>query len=87
MADQQADKRRKGTIAGLCLIAFGIVGAIIGYVRDFNSFDIIRMIEAGNYAMVHLVLWTIAGLAVIGWYRLKPADDDRNDDPPARFRD
>ena len=88
MADQGWDKRKKGTIAGLCLIAFGVAGAIIGYVQDSDSFDIIRMIEAGRFAALHLVLWTIAGLGVIAWYQLMPADGSRTeDDPPARFRD
>jgi hypothetical protein len=89
MVDQAAaDKRRKGTIAGLCLIAFGIAGAVIGYVQDSDSFDIIRMIEAGRFAGLHLLLWTVAGLAVIAWYQLMPAGGGgRDDDPPARFRD
>jgi len=87
MADQAADKRRKGTIAGLCLIAFGIVGAIIGYIQDPGSFDIVRMIEAGNFAVLHLALWTVAGLRVIAWYQFLPGDRSRDDDPPARFRD
>jgi hypothetical protein len=88
MADEVADKRRKGTIAGLCLIGFGVAGAIVGYMQDSGSFDVVRMIEAGNFAMLHLVLWTFAGLAVIAWYQLQPGASDRGtDDPPERFRD
>ena len=87
MADQAADKRRKGTIAGLCLIAFGIAGAIIRYVQDSDSFDFVSMIEAGNFAVLHLVLWTVAGLGVIAWYQLMPGGGKSDDDPPARFRD
>ncbi len=79
-----ADKRKKGTIAGLCLIAFGAAGATYSYVQDSASFDIIRMVEAGSFAMLHLVLWTIAGLAVIAWYQLKPSDGE-GDEPPDRF--
>ncbi len=87
MADEPAAKRNKGMIFGFCLIAFGIAGAIVGYVQDSGSFDIIRMTEAGNYAMLHLVLWTIAGLAVIAWNWVKAAEGGHDDDPPERFRD
>ena len=55
--------------------------------QDSGSFDVIRMMEAGHYAMLHLVLWTIAGLGVMAWYQLKPADGTRDDDPPARYGD
>jgi hypothetical protein len=73
--DEAAAKRKKRTYAGLALIAFGVIGAIVGYFQDRGSFDIIRMLEAKNYAILHLVIWTIAGLGVIAWAN-KPPDDD-----------
>jgi hypothetical protein len=78
MVDKESDRRRKGTFTGLALIAFGAIGAVIGYYNDAGSFDVIRMLEAKNYAVLHLVLWTIAGLCVIGWAHLSP--EDRGDD-------
>jgi hypothetical protein len=73
--DEAAAKRKKRTYAGLALIAFGVIGAVIGYFNDKASFDIIRMLEAKNYAILHLVIWTIAGLGLIAWAN-KPPDDD-----------
>jgi hypothetical protein len=82
MAKENSDKRKKGTLAGLALIAFGIVSAIVGYVSDIDSFDYLRMGLAKEYAILHLVLWTVAGLGVILWYN-RPPDDE----PPFEPRD
>ena len=75
--DEAEAKRKKRTYAGLAMIAFGVIGAIIGYFNDRASFDIIRMLNAKDYAVLHLVIWTIAGLGFIAWAN-KPADDDDN---------
>ncbi len=87
MSDDQSEadatKRRKRTYVGLGMIVFGVIGAVVGYVQDTGSLDIIRMLEAKNYAILHLVLWTIAGLAFIGWANL-PRDDRDGDNPPPR---
>ena len=76
--DEAAAKRKKRTYAGLAMIAFGVVGAIVGYFNDKASFDIIRMLEAKNYAILHLVIWTVAGLGFIAWANKPPDDDDDN---------
>jgi hypothetical protein len=73
--DEAAAKRKKLTYAGLALIVFGVIGAIVGYFNDKASFDITRMLEAKDFAILHLVIWTIAGLGVIAWAN-KPPDDD-----------
>jgi hypothetical protein len=70
-----ARKRKKGTISGLALIAFGVVGAIVGYYQDVNSLDYFRMGVAKDYAILHLALWSIAGLCVILWYNRPPSDN------------
>lgn len=75
-AKKAALKRKMRTYMGLGMIAFGVIGAVVGYVRDSESFDLITMLEAKNYAIVHLVIWTIGGLACIGWARLPPDGDD-----------
>jgi hypothetical protein len=75
MAKANSDNRKKGTLGGLALIAFGIVGAIVGYFSDIDSFDYLRMSAAKDYAILHLVLWTLAGLGIILWYN-RPPDDE-----------
>ena len=80
--DKAAAKRKARTYMGLGMIAFGVIGAVVGYINDSGSFDIIRMLEAKNFAILHLMIWTIAGLAFIGWANLPPDDDNdggRND--------
>ena len=77
VAHEAAAKRKKRTYAGLSMIAFGVIGAIIGYFNDKASFDFIRMLKAKNYAILHLVIWTIAGLGFIAWANKPP--DDGND--------
>ena len=75
MAQPDPAKRKRGTLGGLALIAMGIVGAIAGYVSDANSLDYLRMGLAKDYAILHLVIWTLAGLGVILWYN-RPSTDD-----------
>lgn len=75
MSNESPRKRRKGTIAGLALIAFGVIGAFVGYYQDSHSFDYLRMGLAKDYAMVHLTLCTIAGLLIILWHNRPPPDD------------
>ncbi len=74
MAKANSDDRKKGILAGLALIAFGVVGAIAGYVSDTESLDYLTMGLAKDYAIQHLVLGTIAGLGIILWYN-RPSDD------------
>ena len=64
-----AEKRKNGTRAGFALIAFGVVGAIVAYYNDSNSFDYVRMVNATDGAMLHLMIWTFAGLGVIFYYQ------------------
>jgi hypothetical protein len=74
-------KRRKGTWTGIALIAFGLAGAVISYVQDSNTLDFFSMMHAKDFAILHAVLWGIAGLIVILWYNRPPAD------PTARYND
>jgi hypothetical protein len=77
--DEAAAKRKKRTYVGLAMIAFGVIGAVVGYFNDKASFDIMRMLEAKDFAILHLVIWTIAGLGFIAWANKPPDDDgDRN---------
>ena len=73
--DEAAAKRKKRTYVGLAMIAFGVIGAIVGYVNDKGSLDLMRMLEAKDFAVLHLVLWTIAGLGFIAWANKGPDDD------------
>ncbi len=69
VADRR-DNRKRGTWVGIGMIVLGALGALVGYVQDGDSLDYLRMMRAGDFAILHLVLWTIAGLLVIGWYNL-----------------
>ena len=57
-------------IAVICAV-LGWVGAVILYVHDKSSIDPFDREYALKAALVHGVLWTLGGLAVLGWYRQK----------------
>jgi hypothetical protein len=72
--DDAARKRKKGTWWGLALIAFGLLGALVSYWQDSHSFDYLKMSIAKDYAILHAVIWTVAGLVVIAWHNRPPGD-------------
>jgi hypothetical protein len=87
--EDAARKRRKGTIGGLVVIAFALVGALVIYIDDSRSMDYSRIMHARDFAILHAVLWTIVGLGIIAWHNRPPPDDepsnlDAGDDPLAR---
>jgi hypothetical protein len=82
----RAQRQRKGLIVGGAMIAFGIVSAIFSYYRDSGSFNVVDMIHAGDFAILHVVLWTIAGLFVMAWYSISPVPRDRNDGTDSEAR-
>jgi len=78
-------RQRKGIIVGVALIAWGIIGALVSYLIDSNSLDLISMIDASENATVHAVIWTVVGAAVIFWFLTGPGsspdacgDDDED---------
>ncbi len=77
MDEETARRRRKGLIGGGLLIGWGVVGAIWSYFRDRYSMDFFAMGYAMQGAILHFVLFGIAGLCVIGWYFR-----DNRDEPP-----
>jgi hypothetical protein len=70
MMDDWTTKQKRGTYAGAALIALGLITAVIGYVNDSDSLNF----DAGRNAILHAVLWTIAGAVVIGWHHLPKPD-------------
>jgi hypothetical protein len=73
MVDQPDDTpwwERKGTKPGLALIAYGLIGGVYDYYRDSTSRDFYASGNAVQGAILHAVPFSLAGLAVIGWYRL-----------------
>ena len=73
MAEQPDDTpwwERKGVKPGLALIAYGLIGGIYDYYRDSTSMDFFATGYALQGAVLHAILFSVAGLAVIGWYRL-----------------
>ena len=86
MADKETDRGRKGTYVGIGFIVFGLIGAVFTYYNDLGSFDLIRMMEAKNYAILHAVLWCGAGIGVILWYN-RPRDGEPGGELPFETRD
>jgi hypothetical protein len=91
MADEANDdaawKRKKGTYAGLGVIAFALIGAIFMYVDDNNSMDYFKMMHAKDYAILHAVLWSLFGLGIILWHNRPPPDNSNTyDDPNDPYR-
>ena len=69
MANSVREQRqRKGLILGSAFIVIGIIGAFWSYYQDSNSFDIIRMVDATEFAILHAVLWTIVGLGFMAFF-------------------
>jgi hypothetical protein len=68
LSPEQLGKRRRGTWIGCGMIAFGLVSAVYNYFSDADSMDFSRMVNAGDFSILHAVLWTVAGAAVIFWY-------------------
>lgn len=49
------------------MIALGLVTAVFGYFRDRASMDYTSITNASDAAVLHAVLWGIAGVVVILW--------------------
>jgi hypothetical protein len=75
LAKSNSDKRKIQTLVGLGFIAFGIIGAFIGYVSDFHSFDYLKISLAKDYAILHLVIWVVFGLFIILLANRLPDDE------------
>jgi hypothetical protein len=80
-------RRGRGIFIGAIFIAWGIIGAVVSYVGDTDSLDIVRVIDASQNAIVHAVLWIAIGGGFIAWYAIGPGssqgdgtDDNDNDD-------
>jgi hypothetical protein len=75
--EDAARKRRRGTIGGLTVIAFGLIGAIIIYFSARNPMNFFRWMYAADFAILHAVLWTLFGLGLILWHNRPPTDPSR----------
>jgi hypothetical protein len=70
-------KSAKGLIVGAIFIAWGVIGALMSYVSDSGSFDIIQMVDASDNAIVHAVIWIAAGTGIVAWYWMGPGASRR----------
>ena len=85
--EEAARKRKRGTRGGIAMIVFGVLSAFVVYYQDSNSFEISRMMLAKDYAILHAVLWGIAGLVLILWANRPPQDKTNNTyDPNDPYR-
>ena len=55
-ADTGITRQGKGIFVGIVFIIWAVVGALISYVSDSDSFDVFRMIDASQNAIVHFVI-------------------------------
>ncbi len=69
MAALTPQVRTRGMIGGLAIVAYGLASAVYGYYRDLDSMDFATMAAAPDYAVLHVVLFGLAGLGVIAWFR------------------
>jgi hypothetical protein len=74
-----SSRRKKGILTGLIFLVWGIVGAFFVYQQDVNSLDFIRIMNATTYAILHAVLWGVAGASLIIWYSVGPGSEDKRD--------
>jgi hypothetical protein len=85
-------RQAKGIFVGAIFIAWGIIGALWSYFDDTNSFDITRMMDAAENAVVHAVIWIGVGGCVIAWYTLgsgssrRDGTDDNDYNQRGQFR-
>lgn len=70
-------KQARGFIVGAIFIAWGVIGAVISYVSDSDSFDIVRMVDASDNAILHAVIWIAVGAGIIAWYWIGPGASRR----------
>lgn len=69
-----AQERRKWTRAGLGVIAFGAVTAIVIYFIERHSSDTFREDDAMEFAFLYAALWVVLGLIVIRWFNRNAPD-------------
>lgn len=75
MDEEKIKRRRKGQKIAGAIAVYGVLSAIWGYYRDRDSVDFITMSNAWDYVILHLVLYGLAALLVLGWYFRDPTDD------------
>jgi UDP-N-acetylmuramyl pentapeptide phosphotransferase/UDP-N-acetylglucosamine-1-phosphate transferase len=76
-------RKRKGRIAGLAAIAFGLISAILIYFVERRSPNFIRERHAMELAVLYAVLWGIVGLIAFLWYnRMSPDEADASGGTP-----
>jgi prolipoprotein diacylglyceryltransferase len=68
MDDAEAERQRRiGRIIAAAFIGYGVIGGLYLYVRDSTSFDFFAVGYALEGALVHAVLFSLAGLLLMAW--------------------
>jgi len=86
-SDTGITRQGKGIFVGIIFIIWAVVGALISYASDSDSFDIVRMLDASQNAIVHFVIWAVLGGGVILWYWMGPGSARQRSDDNGRDRD
>jgi len=63
-----APRKPKRPYLGFLFLAYAVGGAIYDYVSDSSSMDLVTRDIAFKGAVLHLILWGIAGLGLILWF-------------------
>jgi hypothetical protein len=76
-SDSGITPQGKGLIVGIIFVIWGLIGAVWSYYGDTDSFDIIRMNDASQNAVVRAVIWIGLGGGFIAWALISPRGSRR----------
>ena len=76
-SDSGITPQGKGLVVGIIFVIWGLIGAVWSYYGDTDSFDIIRMNDASQNAVVHAVIWIGLGGGFIAWALIFPRGSRR----------
>ena len=69
-----AQERKIGIRAGLAVIAFGLVTAVLLYVVESRSSNFIREQHAIEFAIMYVLFCAVAGLMIFRWFNRHAPD-------------
>jgi H+/Cl- antiporter ClcA len=86
MAEETAEvaqSRKIGIRAGLAVIAFGLVTAILLYVVESRSDGFMRKENAAAFAIMYVLFCAVAGLMIFRWFNRHAPDHTTAPEPGA----
>ena len=80
---EAAQSRKIGIRAGLAVIAFGLVTAILLYVVESRSSNFIREEHAIEFAIMYVLFCAVTGLMIFRWFNRHAPDHTTAPEPGA----